>query len=132
MIIDYATLTGAVLIALGHECAGLMTPTTTLARELVAAGEATGERLWRLPLWDEYRENLKSEWADMKNTGGRVGRHDQRRRLPEGVRARRACPGRTSTSRAWRTSRRSRRLAAGATGFGVALTIEFLKRRFGV
>ena len=49
VLIDYATLTGAVLIALGHECAGLMTPDDDLARELLEAGEATGERVWRLP-----------------------------------------------------------------------------------
>src|SRR5712691_3363914 len=72
VLVDFATLTGAVLIALGHECAGLMTPDDELARRLTEAGEASGERVWRLPLWSDYRENLKSEWADMRNTGGRV------------------------------------------------------------
>jgi leucyl aminopeptidase len=73
VLIDFATLTGAVLIALGSECAGLMSSDERLARELTEAGEATGERVWRLPLWSEYRENLKSEWADMRNTGDRYG-----------------------------------------------------------
>ena len=71
VIVDFATLTGAVLVALGSECAGVMTPDERLARELADAGEAVGERLWRLPVWDEYLDNLKSEWADMRNTGGR-------------------------------------------------------------
>src|SRR5262249_46353253 len=72
VLLDFATLTGAAIIALGHECAGLMTPDEDLASELLEAGESTGERLWRLPLWDDYRENLKSEWADMKNSAGRA------------------------------------------------------------
>ena len=72
VLIDYATLTGAVLVALGHECAGLMTPDEDLAREFLEAGDATSERVWRLPVWQDYRENLKSEWADMKNSAGRT------------------------------------------------------------
>src|SRR2546429_3846603 len=71
VILDFATLTGAVLIALGHECAALFTDDEKLATELLAAGEARGERLWRLPLWGDYRENLRSGWGDMKNTAGR-------------------------------------------------------------
>ena len=47
-------------------------PEEDLAREFLEAGEATRERVWRLPVWQDYRENLKSEWADMKNTGGRT------------------------------------------------------------
>lgn len=70
-IIDYATLTGACVIALGNKCAGAMTDDDKLAREIVHAGEDTGERVWRLPHWPEYTEQIKSSIADIKNTGGR-------------------------------------------------------------
>lgn len=73
VILDYATLTGAALVALGLEAAIVFTDDDALARELVRAGETTDERLWRLPMWEEYRENIRSDWADMKNTGGRWG-----------------------------------------------------------
>ena len=65
-IIDLATLTGAVEIALGNEASGLLSNHDVLADLLISAGSATGERLWRLPLSDEYREQLKSEVADVK------------------------------------------------------------------
>jgi len=73
VILDYATLTGAALVALGLEAAIVFTDDDALAKELVRAGETTDERLWRLPMWEEYKENIRSDWADMKNTGGRWG-----------------------------------------------------------
>ncbi len=73
VILDYATLTGAALVALGLEAAIVFTDSDALAKELVGAGETTDERLWRLPMWEEYKENIRSDWADMKNTGGRWG-----------------------------------------------------------
>jgi leucyl aminopeptidase len=72
-IVDFATLTGAALVALGFEAAIVFTDDDGLSRELVSAGERTDERLWRLPLWEDYKENIKSDWADFKNTGGRWG-----------------------------------------------------------
>ncbi|NTU83025.1 MAG: leucyl aminopeptidase [Chloroflexales bacterium] len=72
-IIDLATLTGAIMVALGPHAIGLMGTSQELADRLGRAGEATGERVWQLPLWDEYREMMKSEIADLKNTGGRYG-----------------------------------------------------------
>jgi leucyl aminopeptidase len=72
-ILDFATLTGAALVALGLEAAILFTDDDDLSRALVSAGERTDERVWRLPMWEEYRENIRSDWADMKNTGGRFG-----------------------------------------------------------
>jgi leucyl aminopeptidase len=131
VLIDFATLTGAVLIALGSECAGLMTPDERLARELTEAGEATGERVWRLPLWSEYRENLKSEWADMRNTGGRsAGTINAGMFLNEFV-----PPGvawaHLDIAGVAHFEREQGGWPAGATGFGVALAIEFLQRRFG-
>jgi leucyl aminopeptidase len=70
-MVDLATLTGAVLVALGKEHAGLFTNNDELSERLIAAGQATGERVWRLPLASEYDKLIDSEFADMKNTGGR-------------------------------------------------------------
>ena len=73
VIVDFATLTGAAVVALGLEASVLFTDHDDLAKALVSAGERTDERLWRLPLWDDYKENIRSDWADFKNTGGRYG-----------------------------------------------------------
>ncbi len=70
-VIDIATLTGACVIALGHVCSGLFANDDSLADELMAAGKASWDRAWRLPLWDDYQEQLKSNFADMANIGGR-------------------------------------------------------------
>jgi leucyl aminopeptidase len=70
-IVDLATLTGAILVALGQEHAGLFTNDDDLAEKLFAAGKATGEKLWRLPLGSAYDKLIDSKCADMKNTGGR-------------------------------------------------------------
>jgi leucyl aminopeptidase len=68
-LVDLATLTGAVLVALGTEYAGLMSNNEDLAKHLLAAGEATGEKLWRLPLGDVYDRDIDSDAADVKNIG---------------------------------------------------------------
>jgi len=70
-MVDLATLTGAMIIGLGHEYAGVFSNDDHLAERLVKAGEATGEKLWRMPLHDNYDKEIKSEIADMKNVGGR-------------------------------------------------------------
>jgi leucyl aminopeptidase len=70
-MIDLATLTGAILIALGQEYSGLFSNDDKLAKHLIEAGIETGERVWRLPLGPEYDKMIDSKFADMKNTGGR-------------------------------------------------------------
>ncbi len=70
-IVDLATLTGAIIIGLGHEYAGVFANDDKLADQLFAAGTATEEKVWRLPLHDNYDKKLKSDAADMKNIGGR-------------------------------------------------------------
>ena len=72
-IVDLATLTGACVIALGDEIAGLWTPSDALAEALIEAGRLGGESLWRMPLRKSYKEGLKSQYADLKNTGPRYG-----------------------------------------------------------
>ena len=73
-VIDIATLTGACVVALGQNiCAGVMGKDQGLIDALLEAGQQSGERLWQLPLWDDYQELIKTAVADMKNTGGRWG-----------------------------------------------------------
>jgi leucyl aminopeptidase len=71
-IIEFSTLTGAMIIALGAHASGVMATDQALADQLIAAGEESGERVWQLPLWDEYKEMIKSDIADLKNLGGRA------------------------------------------------------------
>lgn len=71
-LISFATLTGAIDIALGSEATGLMVTDDKFAEKLIAAGEASGERAWRMPLFDDYRDRLKSEIADIKSWNGRA------------------------------------------------------------
>ncbi|MGI9386940.1 MAG: leucyl aminopeptidase, partial [Methyloligellaceae bacterium] len=70
-MIDLATLTGAIIVSLGHEYAGLFSNNDELSERLAAAGEATGEQVWRMPISDTYDKMLDSDIADMKNIGGR-------------------------------------------------------------
>lgn len=71
-MVDIATLTGACVVALGHHAIGLMGSDDGLVEEIRSAGDRSGERVWQLPLWEEYREQIKSTIADVKNTGGRA------------------------------------------------------------
>lgn len=72
-IVDLATLTGACVVALGDDIAGLWSPQDSVAAEIVAASEMAGEKFWRMPMEDKYFEGLKALHADMKNTGPRPG-----------------------------------------------------------
>jgi leucyl aminopeptidase len=72
-VVDIATLTGACVIALGHVATGLLSNEDSLARELLHAGDEASDRCWQLPLWDDYQDLLKSNFADMANIGGRAG-----------------------------------------------------------
>lgn len=72
-IIDIATLTGACMVALGTHAAGIMGNNQELIDKLIKVGEENGERYWQLPMYEEYKEGLKSDVADMKNTGSRYG-----------------------------------------------------------
>lgn len=70
-LVDVATLTGAMVVTLGKVCTGMMGNSSKLARDLGAAGERSGERFWELPMLEDYRELIRSDVADMKNSGGR-------------------------------------------------------------
>ena len=125
-LIDFATLTGACVIALGHEASGLFSTDDKLAQKLIEAGEKVGERLWRLPAWAEYRESIRSEWADVKNSGGRFGGAitaavflKEFVGVPSWAHIDIAGTAHTQTE--------TPREARGATGVGVRITIAFLE-----
>jgi leucyl aminopeptidase len=71
VVVDIATLTGACVVALGKHASGLLSNDQDLANQLLSAGQTSGDRAWQLPLWDEYDEQLKTNFADMANIGGR-------------------------------------------------------------
>jgi leucyl aminopeptidase len=71
VVIDAATLTGAIVVALGHTATGIFSADEKLISETIAAGKRAGEPGWSMPLWDEYRDLIKSDVADIKNSGGR-------------------------------------------------------------
>lgn len=126
-LIDLATLTGACLVALGTVATGIMGNDSTLIRALVASGAATGERLWELPLWEEYGELMKSDIADMKNAGGaHAGTITAAWFLQRYV-------GKTKWAHldiagtAWEEKGRPY-CPKGATGVGVRLLVEYLQR----
>ncbi len=90
-IVDLATLTGAVIVALGSTYAGLMSNDDELAEQISAAGERTGEIVWRLPLHEEYDELIKGTYGDLDNAPeGAQGGHDRRRHVPRQLRRRHA------------------------------------------
>ena len=70
-IVDLATLTGACVVALGNVASGIMGNSQSLIDKLIKCGAAGGERLWQMPMYEEYKDSLKSDIADMKNTGSR-------------------------------------------------------------
>jgi leucyl aminopeptidase len=129
VVVDLATLTGAVSIALGRLAAGLFTDDDALADELLAAGEATGERLWRLPLWDEYAQDLTSETADLVNAsesreGGAILGAVFLKRFARPMRWAHLDIASTSWAHSDRPHERR-----GPTGVGARLLLEWLARR---
>jgi leucyl aminopeptidase len=127
-VVDLATLTGAVRLALGTRAAGLFTDDDALADELIAAGAAAGERLWRLPCWDDYAPDLRSDTADLVNSAGAEGGASLAavflKRFARGMRwAHLDIAGTASSTIETPLDPR------GATGFGVRLLLEWLSRR---
>ena len=120
-VIDVATLTGACVIALGHHRTAVMSLSDELADEIVAAGVSAEDRGWQMPLADEYGEQLKSNFADFANVGGRDGgaitapwwcsrsTHRSRRRCSSGISRRSPSTRSKATSRTRRRSPRRRR-----------------------
>ena len=126
-IIDLATLTGACVIALGSAAAGVLGNDEALQEKLRSAGEATGERLWPLPLWQDYKDKIKSDIADIKNTGGREAGTITGAAFLEKYVGKIPWAHLDIAGTAWTTEEQPYR-AKGATGFGVRLLLETLTR----
>jgi leucyl aminopeptidase len=126
-VIDLATLTGAIIVALGHEKAGLFANQDALADKLFAAGEASSENLWRMPLGDAYDKDINSDIADMKNVGsGRgagstAGAQFIKRYIQDGV----AWAHLDIAGVAW-TNKDRPGTPKGATGFGIRLLDRYV------
>ena len=129
-MIDLATLTGACVIALGYAAAGVMSKDAALANRLKLAGEASGEQVWELPMWDDYKDIVKSDVADVRNIPGGKGyeagaiagawflQHFVEKTPWAHV---------DIAGPAWSNDRKHY-WDRGGTGFGVRLLVEFLKR----
>ncbi len=126
-VVDVATLTGTIGIALGHVVAGLFTADDGLAAELQAAGEAAGERLWRMPLWPEYERELESDTADVVNAGTREGGACIAARFLERFTGGMRWAHLDIASTAWAPTERPHE-RRGPTGFGVRLLLEWVAR----
>ena len=126
-IVDYATLTGGCVVALGNLAAGLFSTHASLGEQIQAAGERTGERCWPLPLWPEYRDIVKSDVADHKNIGGRGASAIAGAVFLEKYAGPVPWAHIDIAGTANITEERPY-LAKGATGFGVRLTLELLSQ----
>ena len=126
-IVDLATLTGAIIIALGHEHAGMFSNHDDLAAQLEAAGKSSGETVWRLPLGDGYDKQLKSRFADMKNVGGRsAGSITAAQFLQRFINKDIAWAHIDIAGTAWKPGKDNPLEPAWATGFGVRLLDRFI------
>jgi leucyl aminopeptidase len=126
VIVDIATLTGACTIALGHEAAGMVGTSDKYKQQMRAAGEKTGERVWELPLWENYYDQIKSDIADMKNTGGRAASVITASALLSKFVQKYPWVHIDIAATAW-TEKDRPYTPKGATGIGVRLLTQFLK-----
>ena len=124
--IDLATLTGACVIALGGEAIGLFSKDESLVAQLNQAGKATHERVWRLPLWDEYAELIKSDIADVKNAGNREAGATTAAKFLEGFAGNLRWAHLDIAGTAW-TEREQPYIPKGAVGIGVRLLIQLME-----
>jgi leucyl aminopeptidase len=127
VIVDLATLTGAIMVSLGHEYGGLFTPDDELAAQLLAAGEASGDKLWRQPLGESFDRLIDSPIADMKNVGPREGGSITaaqfiQRFVDDGVRWAHL----DIAGKAW-SDKPDTTYDKGATGYGVRLLDQFVE-----
>jgi leucyl aminopeptidase len=124
-VIDLATLTGACVVALGEYAAGLWSTSDSLQQALMAASEKTGERLWPMPLYEEYTEQIKSDVAALKNTGGRYGGACTAAAFLKAF-ARDTAWAHLDIAPVAHSTKARPELSHGATGFGARLLIELV------
>ncbi|GFE56900.1 leucyl aminopeptidase [Geobacter sp. AOG1] len=125
-LIDLATLTGACIVALGNVATGLMGNDNNLKRSLQRAGEASGERVWELPLWEEYGELMKSDIADVKNAGGPTAGTISAGWFLQQFAGKARWAHLDIAGTAWEEKGQPH-IPKGATGVGVRLLIEYLR-----
>ncbi|NTW51375.1 MAG: leucyl aminopeptidase [Chlorobiaceae bacterium] len=126
VLIDLATLTGACVVALGHQAAGLFSNEDGLADDLFRSGQSTGEKVWRMPLWEEYDELIKSDVADVSNTGGRWGGAVTAAKFLEKFIDGHKCWAHVDIAGPAFLAKVGGK-APGGTGFGVRLLVDLLK-----
>jgi len=127
VIVDIATLTGAIVTALGNDYAGLFTRDDALAAQLTAAGEASGEPVWRMPMHPGYGKMLESPIADMRNGGGRPGSGTAAHFIGEWIDAGRPWAHLDIAGMAWRDGNELSTTPAGASAYGVRLFDRFVR-----
>jgi leucyl aminopeptidase len=126
VIVDLATLTGACIVALGHSVAGLFSNNEDLADAIFRSGQSSGEKVWRMPLWDEYDEMIRSDVADVHNTGGRgAGSVTAAKFLQKFIDGHKHWAHIDIAGPAFPTKGGSK--TPGATGFGVRLVLDLLR-----
>ncbi|MBE0503289.1 MAG: leucyl aminopeptidase [Desulfuromonadales bacterium] len=127
-IIDVATLTGAVIIALGHQASAVLGTDQALIDALLTAGDRSNERLWQLPLWDDYDQLIKSDVADIKNSGGRPGGTITGAAFLKAFAGEKPWAHLDIAGTAWEEKGRPG-IPKGGSGVGVRLLIDFLQAR---
>ncbi|WP_101926954.1 MULTISPECIES: leucyl aminopeptidase [Luteimonas] len=127
VIVDIATLTGAIVTALGNDFGGLFTRDDALATQLIAAGTAAGEPVWRMPMLPAYGKMLESPIADMRNGGGRPGSGTAAHFIGEWIEPGQAWAHLDIAGMAWNESTGTATTPSGATGFGVRLFDRFVR-----
>lgn len=130
-VVDLATLTGAVKVALGRLACAMFVNDAPLRDRLVRASERTSERVWEMPLWDEYNEQIKSDSADVRNTGGRsagsITAAKFLQKFADGLRWAHLDIAGTTWIESEADSPKRAYLPNGASGFGVRLLVRLLK-----
>lgn len=129
VVLDLATLTGMCVATFGHVAAGVMSNNDALSEALIASGKESGERLWPLPMWEEYGEMIKGEHADIKNIGGQyggtiTGAWFLKHFVPEGT----PWAHLDIAGTAWGDFKNSY-IPNGPSGFGVRLLLDFLEQQ---
>jgi len=129
-VIDLATLTGAILVALAHEFGGMFTKDDALAKKLIAAGEATGDKLWRMPLTKNHDDMIKSDIADMQNIGGKgAGSSTAAAFLGRFIKDNVSWAHLDIAGMAW-NEKDTPTIPKGGAGYGVRLLDEFVRANF--
>ena len=123
-VVDLATLTGAIGVALGQQAAGLFSNNEQLQDALLAASRASMERLWPMPMWDEYMETIKGDMAEVKNSGGRASGVSSSAKFIEHFTEGYPWAHLDIANVAWTTSEKDALTPKGATGYGVRLLVE--------